>query len=69
MGGTEKSGGETQILKSEGKLGQGVRALKGGGGVGTPLRTMYYKPYPRWGAARVGISPKNVLTFTSNLLA
>ena len=47
MGGTEKSGGETQILKSEGKLGQGVRALKGGGGVGTPLRTMYYKPYTR----------------------
>ena len=47
VGGTEKRGGETQILKREGKLGQGVHALKGRGGVGAHLRTMYYKPYTR----------------------
>ena len=69
MGGTEKRGGETQILKREGKLGQGVRTLKGRGGVGAHLRTMCYKPYTRRGATRVGISPKNVLNFTLNLLA
>ena len=40
VGGTEKSGGETKILKrGEGdKLDQGVSALKRG--AGTPLRTM-----------------------------
>ena len=31
-GGTEKRGGETKILKKDGKL--------GGGGAGTPLRTI-----------------------------
>ena len=38
-GGTEKRGGETKILKREGKLNQGVGALKKRG-VRTPLRTM-----------------------------
>ena len=34
--------GETKILKrGRGKLGQGVGALKGGGGPGTPFWTMY----------------------------
>ena len=37
--GTEKRGGETKILKMEGKLGQVVGVLKRGGGAGTPLRT------------------------------
>ena len=38
MGGAEKRGGETKILKKgEGKLGQGVGALKRGGG---DLQTM-----------------------------
>ena len=39
-GGTEKRGGETKNFKRGDKLGQGVGALKGGGGAGTPLRTM-----------------------------
>ena len=41
-GGTKKKGGETKILKSGDKLGQGLGALKrgGGGGAGTPLQTM-----------------------------
>ena len=40
MGGTEKRGGDTKILKRKGvKLGQGVGALKGGG-AGTLLQTM-----------------------------
>ena len=38
MGGTEKRGGETKILKRARKLGQGVGALKRE--AGTPLRTM-----------------------------
>ena len=36
MGGTEKSGGETKILKR----GEGANWVKGGGGAGTPLGTM-----------------------------
>ena len=35
-----EKGGDTKILKREGKLGQGVGALKRRGS-GTPLRTMY----------------------------
>ena len=35
-----KRGWETKILKREGKLGQGVSALKSG--AGTPLQTMEY---------------------------
>ena len=44
-GGTEKRGGETKILKREGKLGQGVVALKSGwwrrGGGGWKSLTNY----------------------------
>ena len=40
-GGTKKRGGETKILKRDGKLGQGVGALKRGDG--TPLGTMTLK--------------------------
>ena len=36
MGGTEKSGGETNILKRGDKLGQGMGALKKGGGLEPP---------------------------------
>ena len=39
-GGTEKRGGETKNLNRGGRLGQGVGALKKGGGPGTPLRIM-----------------------------
>ena len=35
--GTEKMGGETKILKREGKLGQRMGALKKGRGTGIPL--------------------------------
>ena len=38
-GGTEKRGGEADLKKRRGKLGQGVGALKRRG-AGTPLRTM-----------------------------
>ena len=41
MSGTEKKGGETKILKSSGKLGQKVAALKGGGGTGTSYNIWY----------------------------
>ena len=41
-GGIEKRGGETKNLKRKGKLGQGMGALKRGGGAGTPLRTMVH---------------------------
>ena len=37
----KKRGGETKILKSEGQAGlRGGGLKKGGGGAGTPLRTM-----------------------------
>ena len=43
-GETEKRGKEIKILKKRYKLNQGVGALKtgGGGGAGTPLRTMTF---------------------------
>ena len=41
VGGTEKSGGETKILRRE-QAGQGVSALKMGRGAGTPLRAMLF---------------------------
>ena len=40
-GGTEKSGGETNILKRDDKLGMG--ALKKGGGAGTTSWTMVFE--------------------------
>ena len=42
-GRTEKSGGEINILKRGDKLGQGMGALKRGGGAGTTLRTMVFE--------------------------
>ena len=41
VGGTEKSGGETNILKRGDKLGQGMGALKRG--AGTTLWTMVFE--------------------------
>ena len=42
----EKRGGETNILKRAGKLGQGVGVLKRRGGTRTPSQTMCcYTPY------------------------